>query len=306
MTSVAIFFLLYLAIYLCGCSAVTKQDASVLRITVFGATRPSPILALPGLKRNIYFSSWLPGTGGIAVCASNPEMRVPGDRFGVLLDTHRAEKLWALYRRQTTLLIFACQLQFVIVFVLSPLVAYAVTPYALVLVFPIWLVLHIVTVWSFAQLTRCKSLRPPDRAEEIAKLVLSPPLALQAGGIILRSLFIRCHSLAVVNATCGEQIARRLSTELLRELEFPTAEEQEIGAAADHDFAAWVAEAKELVESRHGVSGSRSIVTALNAAERYCPRCGTQFTGAVEVCQDCGLRLMSFAAEERARSQAAH
>jgi len=303
MTYLGLFFLFYLAIYLCGCTASVAEDASVLRITAFGARRASPLLVFSGIKKKIYFGSWLPGASGIAVCHGDPAVEAGGQRraFGALLNTRRAARLWALYRRHTTLLVFACQLQVLVVFVLSPLVAYAITPYALVFLFPVWMYLHVLTVCSFVRLTRHRIFRPASRGEEIATLLLSPPLALRASALILRELFAGFHWLAVVSVTSNAESALRLSTEYLRELDYPTAAEQEMRT---DEGEAWRAAACSLVANRYGTSAQLPGAAASHGGERYCPRCGTQFTLSVEMCNDCGIKLLSFPSEQAARSAA--
>ncbi len=295
MTYLGLFFLAYLAIYLCGCTCSVAQDVSVLRITAFGARRAAPILVLSGLKKTIYFGSWLPGASGIAICHADPAVQPlqPG-RAGLLLNTDRAARVWALYRRHTTLLVFACQLQAIVVFALAPLVAYTITPYALVFLFPVWLFLHVVIVSSFIRLTRHRTLRPATRAEDIATLMLSPPLALRASAVILRELFSKCHWLAVVNVVCTTDDALRLSAQYLRDLEYPTAAEQELCDSAAQQAEAWKIAVRSFLASRYDTSAIWPVKPATHGAEHYCPRCGTQFTTAVAMCDQCGIKLLSF------------
>ena len=295
MTYLGLFFLVYVAIYLCGCTVLVAEDASILRITAFGAVRPSPLLVLLGLKKKIYFASWLPGASGIAVCHAEPALD-PGQRTcpEVLLDTRRAARLWALYRRHSTPLVFACQLQAIVVFALAPLVAFTVTPYALVFLFPLWLFLHALIVRSFVRLTRHKIFRPAARVEDITTLLLSPPLALHGSAMILRQLFSECHWLAVVNVTCNSEDASSMTSQYLRELEYPTAAEQESHGKSSYAVETWGTAVRSFFATRYRTPAQLPVTPASPAAQRYCPRCLTEFTAAVDKCDQCGIELLSF------------
>ena len=141
---------------------------------------------------------------------------------------------------------------------------------------------------------RAVILQPKDRGAEIAALLLSPPLALRANDLVLRNLFERFHWLAVARVTCRLEYALELSKAYIRKLEFPSLSERESSDSTQNASLLWKQSVWDFVTKEYGKVDILAPPSCSADAARYCPRCCSQFTEAVEVCHECGICLMSF------------
>jgi len=309
MSYLALFFAALLIIYLFECTAWVPDDAFVFSVTDMGARVAAPIFIFLGIKKMVVLGPFLPGTGGVAVCQAEPVCGHEGTLLrdhARLLDTRRVTRIWALYRRHTNLLVFETQIQVLLVFVLAPLVSLGISPYALIYLFPVWLLLQIHITCLFVSLTGRSFFRPKERGAEIATLLLSPALALRANDLILRNLFAKFHWLAVARVTCRREYALELSQAYIRKLEFPTPSEKEGSDSTQNVSSLWKRSVWDFVSKEYGKVDILPPSSSSSDAKRYCPRCCSQFTAAVEVCHECGIGLMSFSKGDKAVPDCKH
>jgi hypothetical protein len=297
MSYLAMFFVALLIIYLSECCAWVPNDVVVFKVSEMGAKVATPIFVFLGIKRSVVLGPLLPGAVGVAVCKAESLYGTTGDHRldrTKLLDTRKIARVWRLYLGHTNLLVFETQIQTLLVFLFAPWVAFAISPYVLVYMLPIWLSLQIHITCLFVVLTKRSFFRPKERGAEVATMLLSPPFALRAADLILRNLFSNFHWLAVAKVVCSADYALGLTLDYLRKLEFPTPAEREASDLTPETSLLWKQTVWSFVFQEYGNVQLLPPSPASADAERYCPRCCSQFTRAAETCHECGIGLMSF------------
>jgi len=303
MSYLALCFAALTVLYLLECIAWVPSDAFVFKVTDMGARVAVPILVFHGIKKNLVLGPLLPGTSGIAVCQAEAMCGAKGTTsrdYAKLLDAHKVARIWASYRKHTNLLVFETQIQIILVFIFMPWVGFRITPYALIYLFPIWLLLQIHITYLFVSLTKRKLFRPKERGSEIATLILSPALALRTNDLILRDLFEQFHWLAVARVTCRVEYALELTKAYIRNLEFPTPSEKKDRDSTSEAAVIWKRSVWDFVFKEYGEIDILPPSPGSADAECYCPRCFSQFIAAAELCTECEIPLISFSEWDKA------
>ena len=201
----------------------------------------------------------------------------------------------------TSMLRFSCNLLFLLLFVLAPLIIWQRTlaaswPYLLAVL----LCYLAVITWEFARAH--KSLYPERRDQRFAdalSVALSPAGALRSCDPLLKDLLLDFHPVAVARQLCAPAEFEALASRTLRELAYPRSGDLE--SQAEQTRLWW--QGAELAALRSFlVKSGIDPAQWLGAPERepecrsFCPRCWSQFVIQEGTCTECGdITLRPFA-----------
>lgn len=202
-----------------------------------------------------------------------------------------------------SLLRFSCNLLFVLLFVLAPLIVWLRTlPASWMYLLPVLLCYMAVITWEFVRAH--KALYPEARDQRFTdalSVALSPAGALRACDPLLRDLLREFHPIAVAYVLCNSATFEALASRTLRELAYPRETDSE--SKADQTRLWWQRAELAALKSFLVKNGTEHAKW-LGAPGRdpdcssFCPRCWSQFVQVGGICPECGdLQLRAFAAE---------
>jgi hypothetical protein len=246
-----------------------------------------------------------------AVIAAKPARRESLVRswLGKQFDARAARRLWRDAEQSIRVVRWACSIFFVFMFGGLPLL---VTLYGLErTIIPVAIGLVALAVQIAILFYRAHRKFYPaesqERLENLAKMVLCPPVSLRAADGLTRNLMGEYSPIVIVNVLGGaDEDAKRFAREFVLDLQHPLKHEVTDEKAAE--TISWMNAAQFKACLEHVArDGHANVEELLRGAQRegdsvsYCPRCGVQFvTGAGSECPDCpGVGLVAFAEERK-------
>jgi hypothetical protein len=292
MSSLTILYIVILLIYFSECLVVVPDDTVVIRVTERGGHPTNPIFKFDGLRKKVFLGPLLPTYGGIALCMADSHTGKESNPKYVL-DTRNVARLWHLYRRHAGLIYFEVQIQGLLLFVFAPLIGIGIAPIALVWWLPFWLGLQIHIIYLYAKLSGHPLFMSKSRGEDLALLILSPPLALRARDLLIRRLFAKYHWLAVATVLCDTETAFSMTAGYLRQLKYPATWELDEHQFSDPERLKWKEAIEMFVQTRYGITELGPPAELNPTAEKYCPHCCEGFIASSATCSDCGIELIN-------------
>jgi hypothetical protein len=199
-------------------------------------------------------------------------------------DLEAIKKRLELFDGKTRWLEFAVNLQFFLLFLVTPLAFFRFGSRAL------WPMLGAVVATSIFIVWRLwrghKALFPADgdaRFKSVFSALLSPIHAIRALDALTHDLLAGFHPVAVAGVICSAQEFEAFAGEQLRTMRF------------SQSGASWYAEqlraALEKTVGKKGIPAQRLLAAPEREGEcvQYCPRCRAQYTKEREECADCGF-----------------
>ncbi len=129
---------------------------------------------------------------------------------------------------------------------------------------------------------------------------LSPLSAMRANDELLHPLLVEFDAVAVARCVCADSAFRRLASEAVRSLRFPTPGELPESDSAHFRVRQWFA-ARQRAALEEFLARQEVDPNALLAPERessrclsYCPRCWGQYLAESGMCGACGVALAAF------------
>ncbi len=222
-------------------------------------------------------------------------------------DARTAEKLWREAEQEIAPLQELCTISFLFLFVATPAIA---TIFGLQgLIIPIGAVMIalavLIGIMFFRLHRRFFPAEAQERFENLAKMILCPPVSMRAADILTRSLLSDYSPVVVAGVLPGSH-EQKLVRAFVLDLKHPL--KHEVTDAAATETINW-ATAEQLKASlgyvqRADDRGVLGVVARGGDSIAYCPRCDVQFVVSDGECPDCpGVELVSFAAKpERSAS----
>ena len=211
-------------------------------------------------------------------------------------DVEAAKLRVEAFRTKTGWLELAANLQFFLLFAMTPLAFFRFGSRAL------WPVLGtVLTTSSFIAWktwTVHKKLFPADgeaRFKSVFSALLSPIHAIRAQDALAHHLLEGFHPVAVAGAICSEKQFEAFAGEQLRAMRFSQSDSTW--------YAGQLLAALESMLQKKGVPPQRLLAAPEREGEcvRYCPRCRAQYTKVREDCADCGFAPLKDFAEPDAQ-----
>lgn len=227
-----------------------------------------------------------------------------------LTDTDKISEQREFYHNQSTKLRFFCNVLFVYIFGIVPLIMWR---YSLRSSW-IWVLLELVILMcgvTVLYYLAHKSLHPQDRYERrlhLAIMVLSPPAAIRANDVVARNSFDLFHPLAVAQVLCPEEAFVQSAQQLMLDMRFPVDSvrptlDLEDAHSTEQWFRTKFLHSVERLVQRAGTNPDDLIKPPLpddTNSLSYCPRCHCQYTKTEGVCFDCGgMTLQPFSENDR-------
>jgi len=217
-------------------------------------------------------------------------------------DADAARKTVAAFGRRTAPMRMLCQVLFLLLVCVLPMMAWDARltawwpEYLLMLLFSLVGVL----VYFAATHRRLYPEAPGPRWRTFATMLLAPTLATRACDILSRPLLARYHPLAAAAALCDQHTFRQLARRALLDLRHPAppvcpdAERQELEQSSRQRLG----HALERLVAHQGLDPAEltaPLPPEDPACLSYCPRCDRQYVVADGTCADCGsLALLPF------------
>jgi hypothetical protein len=204
-------------------------------------------------------------------------------------------------RQATSLLRFSCNLLFVLLFALAPLIVWRRTlaaswPYLLAV-----LVCYMAVItWEFVRAH--KALYPDakdQRFTDALSVALSPAGALRATDPLLKDLLREFHPVAVARLLCRPATFEAFASQTLRELAFPRRPDTE--SEVEQTRLWWQHAQLAALKSfllKSGIDPAQWLAAPVRDPEcrSFCQRCWSQFVQCEGICPECGdLALLTFA-----------
>jgi hypothetical protein len=199
-------------------------------------------------------------------------------------DPEAVKKRLELFDDKARWLEFAVNLQFFLLFLVTPLAFFRFGSRAL------WPMLGAVAATSMCIVWRLwrghKALFPADgdaRFKSVFSALLSPIHAIRALDALTHDLLAGFHPVAVAGAICSAQEFEAFAGEQLREMKFSP-----YGASG---YVEQLRAALEKTVEKKGIPAWRLLAAPQRESEcvQYCPRCRAQYTKEREECADCGF-----------------
>jgi hypothetical protein len=199
-------------------------------------------------------------------------------------DVEAAKQRLELFDGKARWLEFAVNLQFFLLFLITPLAFFRFGSRALWPMLAVVLATSIVIVWKLWGAH--KTLFPADkdaRFKAVFSALLSPINAIRALDALTHDLLGGFHPVAAAGAICSEQEFEAFAGEQLRAIQF-----SQSGASW---FQQQLQTALESMLQKKGISAQRLLQAPERESDcvQYCPRCRAQYTKAREECADCGF-----------------
>jgi hypothetical protein len=221
-------------------------------------------------------------------------------------DLEQARAALVATRKESTLLAWACNGQFVLIYIVLPALSlikglnYVLIPGAIAMV-----TLGIqIAVLHFLAHRRLYPKAKWDRMVHLAKVILCPPLGIRAIDSLTGPAVGRLHILTVAEALPRFRARSEFMSGVLRDLRHPLKH-----GANDESLAKICRWQNGLIErvAARSLPGVAAIVATLDAPPSpiekdtrcFCPRCAAQLSIATKTCPDCpGVAMIPVAARE--------
>ncbi|HLY92779.1 MAG TPA: hypothetical protein VKQ89_05945 [Candidatus Angelobacter sp.] len=199
-------------------------------------------------------------------------------------DAEAARLRLEAFNRRTRWLELAANLQFFLLFAMTPLAFYRFGSRALWPVLGVVLTISVLIAWKSGGVH--KKFFPADseaRFKTVFGALLSPIHAIRVLDSLAHHLLDGFHPVAVAGAICSKQEFEAFAGEQLRAMTF------------SHSRKSWYAgqlqAALEGTLEKNGIPPQRVLAAPEREGEcvQYCPRCRAQYTKTREECADCGF-----------------
>ena len=199
-------------------------------------------------------------------------------------DVEAVKERLELFSRKAMWLELAANLQFSVLFIMTPTAFFRFGGKALWPTLAAVLAISIFVTWQFWRLHR--KFLPADgdaRFKSMFSILLSPINAIRASDALARDLFAGFHPVAVAQVVCRCQEFESFAGEQLRAITF------------SHSGHGWyqdqVHRSLEVLLQKAGVEAKRLLEPPgrEDNCVSYCPRCLAQYTKTREQCADCGF-----------------
>jgi hypothetical protein len=217
-------------------------------------------------------------------------------------DRGRIEQRLDEYRQASTPVRWASNVMFLVLWIVVPLLAWKP---GILVAWPLMLILALSPlVITARRLWIAHKRLHPELGEQRWRVVLtaalSPLSAMRANDELLHPLLTEFDPVALSRVVCSEKAFRRLASETVRRLRFPTPGEIPEEDTEHFRVRQWFA-SRQLAALEKFLADEGIECATLLAPEResdrcqsYCPRCWGQYVAASGTCASCGIALARF------------